>query len=309
MPASRLPVVDYHVHTARCGHAVGAMEQYVERAIQAGLTEMGFSDHLFLYWLPADRRDPELGMAEWELDFYVEDVERCRARYGRDIAIRLATEADFIPGHERELESILRRYDWDYVVGSVHFVDGWGMDDSRYMAGYDAWNVDALYRHYFDLIGQAAETRFFDVMGHVDLVKKFGHRPTENLSESYQGLGARLARAGVCVEVNTAGLRKPCAEVYPHPDLLRACREAGVPTTFSSDAHAPRDVAADFATAAGLMRAAGYRQFLRFAGRQRTAVDLPPSSADSRAGSSTRPTTRGGRRLDAAPLEAKRPSP
>src|SRR6516225_8653075 len=85
-----IPLVDYHVHTARCGHASGAMERYVERAIQSGLSELGFSDHLFMYWLPADRRDPELGMAEWEHDFYIEDVERCRRRYTGDITIRLS---------------------------------------------------------------------------------------------------------------------------------------------------------------------------------------------------------------------------
>ncbi len=274
-PAGLLPLVDYHVHTARCGHAVGAMERYVERALEAGLAEMGFSDHLFLYWVPPLERDPELGMAEWELDFYVQDVERCRALYGRDINIRLSTEADFIPGHERELEAILRRYDWDYVVGSVHFVGGWGMDDSRYLAGYDRWAIDDLYRTYFDLIGQAAETGFFDVMGHVDLVKKFGHRPTEDQQDGYARLASRLAASGVCVEVNTAGLRKPCAEAYPHPGLLRACRAAGVPTTFSSDAHAPGEVASELAAAVELMREAGYAEYLTFAGRQRTAVPLP----------------------------------
>lgn len=270
-----LALVDYHAHTARCGHAVGTLEQYVERAIQAGLAELGFSDHLFLYWLPDDQRDPELGMAEWELDFYVQDVERCRARYGKEIAIRLSTEADFIPGHEPALETILRRYDWDYVLGSVHFVDGWGLDDSRYLSGYAAWDVNALYRRYFDLVGQAAETGLFDVMGHVDLVKKFGHRPTEDQAASYQRLAQRLARAGVCVEVNTAGLRKPCAELYPHPDLLRACQAAGVPTTFASDAHAPADVAVDLAVAAELMRTAGYETYLAFSARTRQARALP----------------------------------
>ena len=271
----RLAIVDYHVHTARCGHADGAMERYVERAIEAGLVEMGFSDPLYMYWLASDRRDPELAMAEWELDFYVQDVERCRGRYGKEIAIRLATEADFIPGRERDLEKILKRYDWDYVLGSVHFVDGWGMDDSRFLGGYDEWDVDDLYRHYFDLIGQAAETGLFDVMGHVDLVKKFGHRPTENQSASYRRLAQRFGRAGVCVEVNTSGLRKPVAEIYPHPDLLRACREAGVPTTFGSDAHTPGDVAADFTAAAALMRAAGYEHYRTFAGRQLKETALP----------------------------------
>jgi len=273
-----LPLVDYHVHTARCGHATGAMERYVEHAIQAGLTELGFSDHLFMYWLPRDRRDPELGMAEWEHDFYIEDVERCRRQYASDIAIRLSTEADFIPGHEAELETILRRYDWDYVIGSVHFVDGWGFDDGRNLSGFDTWDIDALYARYFDLVGASAETGLFDTIGHADLVKKFGHRPAGDQSARYTLLAARLARAGVCIEVNTAGLRKPCREMYPHPDLLRACRLAGVATTLGSDAHAPTEVAADLAAATTLMRDAGYATFVTYASRRRAHVQLEPVS-------------------------------
>ena len=269
-----LPLVDYHVHTARCGHAAGAMERYVEHAIEAGLTELGFSDHLFMYWLAPDARDPELGMAEWEHDFYIEDVERCRAAYARDITIRLATEADYIPGHESQLEAILRRYDWDYVIGSVHFVDGWGFDDSRYRAGYAEWDIDALYARYFDLVGASAETGLFDTIGHADLVKKFGYRPNADQSEAYARVAARLARAGVAVEVNTAGLRKPVAEIYPHSDLLRACRVAGVQTTIGSDAHAPAEVASALSLATDLMRAVGYTEFIRYEKRRRTTVRL-----------------------------------
>lgn len=271
----KLPLVDYHVHTARCGHATGAMERYVERAIESGLTELGFSDHLYMYWLPPDRRDPELGMAEWEHDFYIEDVERCRGRYARDITIRLSTEADFIPSHERQLEAILRHYDWDYVIGSVHFIDDWGFDDGRYVNGFANWDIDALYARYFELVGASAETGLFDTIGHADLVKKFGHRPTRNLSEAYACLASRLAQAGVCVEVNTAGLRKPVGEIYPHPDLLRACRSAGVPVTLGSDAHAPGEVAADFTSGCVLLRSVGYETYVMYAGRKRTEARLP----------------------------------
>jgi histidinol-phosphatase (PHP family) len=269
-----LPLVDYHVHTARCGHASGAMERYVEHAIEAGLTELGFSDHLFMYWLPREQRDPVLGMAEWEHDFYIEDVERCRRQYANDIAIRLSTEADFIPGHEAELEAILHRYDWDYVIGSVHFIDGWGFDDGRYVSGFDAWDIDALYARYFDLVGASAETGLFDTIGHADLVKKFGHRAAHDQAEVYARVASRFAKAGVCVEVNTAGLRKPCREMYPNPDLLRACRAEGVPTTLGSDAHAPTEVAADFQAATSLMREVGYAEFVKYAARQRTNVLL-----------------------------------
>jgi histidinol-phosphatase (PHP family) len=269
-----LPLVDYHVHTARCGHAAGAMERYVERAIQAGLTELGFSDHLFMYWLPRDRRDPVLGMADWEHDFYIEDVERCRRQYAADITIRLSTEADFIPGHEAELEAILHQYDWDYVIGSVHFLDGWGFDDGRQLSGFEAWDIDALYARYFDLVGASAETGLFDTIGHADLVKKFGHRPARDQSERYARLASRLAKAGVCVEVNTAGLRKPAREIYPSPELLLALRLADVPVTFGSDAHAPNEVASDLESAARLMADVGYRAFVKYAARRRTEVRL-----------------------------------
>src|SRR5919204_1409779 len=264
MPQNWQPIVDYHVHTARCGHAVGSMEQYVEEAIASGLREMGFSDHLYLYWLPPEQRDPELGMADWELDYYVEDVERCRRRYGAEITIRLSTEADYIPGQERQLESILRRYDWDYLIGSVHFIDGWGFDDARSIDGYAGWDIDALYARYFELVGASAETGLFDTIGHADLVKKFGFRPSADQSEAYARLVERFARAGVCVEVNTAGLRRECAELYPHPDLLRACSQAGVPTTFASDAHRPDHVSADFSAGVDLLRSAGYQSFVTF---------------------------------------------
>jgi histidinol-phosphatase (PHP family) len=270
-----LPLVDYHVHTTRCGHAVGAMERYVEHAIEQGLVELGFSDHLYMYWLPSDRRDPELGMAEWEHDFYIEDVERCRRRYAGDITIRLSTEADFIPGHERELEQIVRRYDWDYVIGSVHFLDDWGFDDSRYLARFSEWDIDALYARYFQTVAASAETGLFDTIGHSDLIKKFGHRASQPLGAHYAAFATRLARAGVCVELNTAGLRKPCAEMYPHPDLLAAFRQAGVSITFGSDAHEPHLVAADFAQAVETLTQAGYEQYVRFEKRRRQSVPLP----------------------------------
>ena len=264
----RLDLVDYHVHTARCGHASGEMAAYVERAVRAGLPEMGFSDHLFLYWLPPEARDPELAMPEDQFDEYVEDVFRLR-RAHPDIAIRLSVEADFIPSHVATLAGILERYPWDYVVGSVHFVDAWGMDDSRYIATYDDWDIDELYERYFDLVCRGAESGHFDTMAHLDLVKKFGHRPTRDPADLYARVARRLAAAGVAVEVNTAGLRKPVGELYPHPDLLAACRRAGVPATLGSDAHRPEEVAADFGLAVAHLRAAGYERVLTYSQRRR----------------------------------------
>jgi histidinol-phosphatase (PHP family) len=266
--ASRLDLIDYHVHTARCGHARGEMAAYVQRAIQAGLPEMGFSDHIFLYWMASEERDPELAMSEPEFDTYVEDVLRLRREFP-DIEIRLAVEADYIVDHEATLKGILDRYPWDYVLGSVHFIGEWGMDDSRYIEGYDAWDIDELYEHYFALILRAADSGHFDTIAHLDLVKKFGHRARKDLADLYGRVAQGLAAAGVAIEVNTGGLRKPVAELYPHLDLLTACRRAGVPATLGSDAHAPEEVAADFPLAIEHLKAAGYERIIAYRDRRR----------------------------------------
>lgn len=269
-------LTDYHVHTARCGHAFGQMEEYVEQARRVGLPELGFSDHLYLYWLPIGQRDPELAMAEHELDEYVEDVLRLR-RANPDLTIRLALEADYIPGQEAELKRILERYPWDYVLGSVHFVGEWGFDDERYLGQFDGWDLDELYARYFELLIAAAETGLFDSMAHPDLVKKFDHRPSAafDLAGTYARVADTFRRAGVCVEVNTAGLRKPCAEIYPSLELLRACQRAGVPATLGSDAHQPDHVGLFFEQGVAHLRAAGYEQIIAFAQRDRRPRYLP----------------------------------
>lgn len=266
-------LVDYHIHTSRCGHAAGTMEQYVERALELGLAEMGFSDHIPLYFLPPDRRGPGLAMAEEELPRYVEEVLRLRDRYPL-IPIRLGIEADYYPGWEEELERILEPYPWDYVYGSIHFMGDWGFDDPRYVDRYQGWDMDELYARYFDLVRAAAATGLFDIMGHLDVIKKFGHRPTGDPARLFSDVAAALKAAGVAIEVSTAGLRKPVAELYPGPDLLAHCRLAGVPATIGSDAHRPTEVGMDFDRAVEALRAAGYGEVVRFQGRRRQAIPL-----------------------------------
>ncbi len=266
-------LVDYHMHTTRCGHAEGTMEEYVQQGLALGLAEIGFSDHLHLYWLPQDQRDPSLAMAEEELPEYVESVLRLRERYPQ-IPIRLGLEADYIPGQEEALRRLLEPYPWDYLYGSIHFIGDWGFDDPKYVDRYAQWDIDRLYHHYFGLVRGAADSGLFDVMGHLDVVKKFGHRPRGDVSGLYREVVATLKKAGVAVEVSTAGLRKPVGEIYPAPALLAECARQGVPATLGSDSHRPSDVGIHFDQALEALRAAGYRQVLRFEGRQRETIAL-----------------------------------
>ncbi|MEW8979043.1 MAG: histidinol-phosphatase [Symbiobacterium sp.] len=266
-------LADYHTHTVRCGHATGTMEAYVEAAIARGLGEIGFSDHVPMYWLPEERRDPGGAMAMAELEEYVTDVLRLRERYP-EIPIRLGLEADFIPGHEEALTRLLEAYPWDYVIGSVHFLDDWNFDNPDYVHRYSEWDIAELYARFFALERAAAESGLFDILAHIDLIKKFGHRPPGELTHLYTDLADAIARAGVAIELSTAGLRKPVGEVYPAPALLRACCERGVPLVISSDAHAPDEVGWGFEDARELALRTGFTETARFEGRRRRMVPL-----------------------------------
>ena len=249
----RLP--DYHTHTQRCGHASGQPHEYVLAAQAQGLLHLGVADHLPLLPEP----DPELTMDRADLPAYVAEVMALKARFPGYVL--LGIEADYRPHTVAGVSELLAAHPFDYVIGSVHFLDDWGFDDSRYISAYKDRDIDQVWIQYFQLIGDAAESRLFTVLGHLDLVKKFGYRPTRALDEELDHLVDRIARSEILVEINTAGLHRPAAEAYPTLDILRRLCRAGVPVTFGSDAHQPEHVGRDFAHAVESARAAGYTTF------------------------------------------------
>ena len=266
---------DYHVHTFRCGHAGGESRAFVEKAIERGLAEIAFTDHIPLYFLPPGRRDPRLAMREDQFDGYLEEVRALRAEFAGTIAIRLGLEADYAEGHEEELARWLARADWDVVLGSVHWVAGDWIDSPGAAARFAREGAEFLYREYYRLLAKAAGTRLFDVLTHFDLPKKFGTRPAAPM-EAEEDLAIEAARsAGCAVEISSAGLRKPVAEAYPESRILRKLVAAGVAVTFSSDSHAPAEVGWGYESTAALARSCGVREFVTFEKRRPRPHPLP----------------------------------
>ncbi len=268
----KLPV-DHHLHTWRCGHADGEMAAYVGAA--GGLAGVGFNDHL--PFLDSKMNDPTLAMSWDELPAYVEEVSRLRDEPATPVL--LGIEADYIPGQEKLLAWALADVPWDYVYGSVHLVGDWPFDDSRYRDRFERADVDRLYREYYGLVAVMAATGLYDVWSHPDVPKKFGHFPSNPVVEAEHEALAAVARAGMVLEINTSGLRKPVGEIYPAPRILRAARAMGVPITFGSDAHRPDEVGYAFARAVALARAAGYTEYVTFANRRKIHIPLPDGPA------------------------------
>jgi histidinol-phosphatase (PHP family) len=255
---------DLHMHTPLCRHAVGEPVDYARRAVETGLTEIGFSDHSPM---PRDDFD-DWRMLDRQLDEYVAKVRRAQEAFPQ-LTIRLALEVDYLPGHEDWIGKLAARHPWDYFIGSVHYVsDSWDIDNPAKISEWKKRDAFAVWQIYFGRLTQAAASGLFDIIGHADLPKKFGIRPAQDCTPLYEKFLEAVAHARCALELNTAGLRKDCKEIYPGRDLLRRAFQKDIPITFGSDAHAPGEVGADFETAIELARSVGYTETCRFKQRQ-----------------------------------------
>ncbi|HLN59621.1 MAG TPA: histidinol-phosphatase HisJ family protein [Thermoanaerobaculia bacterium] len=268
---------DYHVHTFRCGHAGGASRDFVLKAIERGLSEIGFTDHIPLYFLPPERRDPKLAMREDQFQGYVDEVLALREEFRGRIAVRLGLEADYAEGHEETLAAWLSRAPWDLVLGSVHMVAGDWIDAPGSAGRFEKEGTEYLYDEYYRLLEKAARSGQFDVLTHFDLPKKFGNRPAAPREAAEHAAIAAARDSGCAVEISSAGLRKPVAEAYPEDRLLKQIVSAGVPVTFSSDSHAPAEVGFGYEKTVSLARQCGVQTFVTFDMRRKIVHTLPES--------------------------------
>lgn len=271
-------LIDYHTHHERCGHAVGTLEQYVLRGIELGLGQLGLSDHMPLIHVDPARYYPEMAMPMDELPRYVEEVLALKQKYRDRIDIRLGLEGDYIEGFESEIKAIVDAYPWDYVIGSVHFLGEWDVTDFRQTAGWEGRDPLDVYRTYYDAVGRAAETGFYDIVGHFDVIKRFGYGPAPEQAAEREAAEnealRRIADSGIAMELNASGLTKPCAEMFPAEGLLRRALALGIPLTLGSDAHDPAKLSENLDKARAQLLALGVREVATFDRRTRTMIAL-----------------------------------
>ena len=254
---------DYHTHTTLCNHAEGTMEAYVESAIARGLTEMGFADHMPV--MP----EPHLCMRYDQLPRYVDSVLELRERYRDRISIKLGCEMDIVADRLDEIREIIAGYPFDYVIGSVHYLDGWPFDQKQYSDEFGRRDLGDIYRAFFDAIIAATQTGVHDIVGHIDNIKRMGYVPGIDLTPEYERVAAAVRDAGLAVEINTSGFDHPVAESYPSMAFLKVLNRYDVPITCGSDSHAPGDLGRHFDCACAMLREAGYDRVMEFTGRKR----------------------------------------
>lgn len=253
--------------------------RYREAAATAGVEELGVSEHVYRFSQALElwRHPFWEEQARDDLDAYCEFV--------RAAGLKLGVECDFVPGAEDRTANLLEARDFDYVVGSVHFLGEAAVDHE----GWDVWegrgDADEVWRRYFEALAECAGCGLFDILAHPDLVKVWGRaRPLPNRDPRhfYEPAVEAIAASGTAVEVSTAGLRKPVGELYPSRGFAEMCIEAGIPFALSSDAHLPEQVGFEYERALAFLAELGVEEICVFERRRRTLAPLPAQLSDNR---------------------------
>lgn len=263
-------IVDYHMHLRAADgsieHTAEAAERFVEQASAREVDEIGFTEHVYyfeqtksLWSVPY-----QVERCHHDLDVYCDAVLEAKRR---GLPVKLGLEVDFQPHLVEETAAILEPYPWDYLLGSVHFLDGFSLDGEPSLIG--AVGAEEAWARYFGWLESAVESGLVDVLAHPDLIKFFGDLELPDAADAdYENLCSAAKAAGVCLEVSTAGLYKPVGELYPSQELLRTAHAHGVGITLASDAHEPGNVGRDFDRALAHAREAGYETVTVFERRR-----------------------------------------
>ena len=273
-------LTDYHVHLrpddadatpARHFTAANA-ERYRETAAERGIAELGVAEHVYRFSAALD---------VWEHPFWRryahDDLDAYCTFVREETDLRLGIEADFVAGREDRIGALLDGRDWDYVVGSVHFLRDRSLDTEEYSVWGAGESPERVWRRYFETVAESARSGLYDIIAHPDLVKVWGSsvpRPDGDLRRYYEPAVEAFAEAGVAVELSTAGWRKPAGEQYPSLPFLEMLVDAGCPLALSSDAHEPGQLGYGYDRAVELLEGVGVTEIAVFERRARRLEPL-----------------------------------
>lgn len=255
---------DFHTHHYRCGHARGNIRDYIEAAIGNGLQMIGIADHSPYFGHEEDQAYPGIAMAKSQFPEYVAEVLRLKEEYKGKITVLLGMESDFFPEHKDLYRQMLLQYPFDYIIGSVHQVNGISIFNKKRWENQSEQEKRAAKEAYYELIAQSAKSGMFQILGHIDAMKAyfpaFSAIETDAVDKTLQIISDHNAT----IEINTSGKTKDCGGWYPAVEILERALHYGVNVTFGSDAHDPERVADEFEDVKKRLKEIGYKQWAYF---------------------------------------------
>ncbi|MGB9813881.1 MAG: histidinol-phosphatase [Thermovenabulum sp.] len=269
---------DYHVHIEKGPYTLEWLKKFFDTAEKRNIGELGISEHLYRFhqakalWRGGPiRNEWHEKRAVMDIDDYIELIERAKKE---GYPVKLGVEADYFPENEDIIREFIKNYPFDYVIGSVHWLSEFGFDNPDRIFEWEGKDIDRVYEEYFETLIKAVKSGIFDFIAHPDLVKIFNYRAKSDLSSLYESLAREIKNMDLCVEISTAGLRKPVKEIYPSKELMNYFAKYYIPVILNSDAHCPEDVGKNFEEAVEFIKSFGYNKLCYFEERKRKEYEI-----------------------------------
>jgi histidinol-phosphatase (PHP family) len=262
-PTATRSLVDCHFHSEHSCDSHAPLTALCQRALHLGLSYLCPTEH-------ADFDPQDICYGHLNVEAYSQAVADCREQFAGHLTLLKGIEIDYQPRFDAEVRAFLAQHTFDFVVGSVHYADGSYVGDSL----LEAYDPDTAYRRYFDAVRQAAASGLFDVIGHLDLLKRhgiprWGAFDPRRYADEIDAILQAAAETGTGLEINTSGLRQAPGETYPCPETLRRYRELGGKVlTLGSDAHRVANLGRNIRDGLALARAVGFEAIAVFVERQ-----------------------------------------
>lgn len=260
-------LADYHMHLENGPKELAYVEKFLDQAKSRGLSEIGISEHCYRFKEAKHLLDNSF-TALRNVDSLKEYLEMLNQAKSLGWPIKIGIEIDYVPEAEQAIREFVSQYEFDYVLGSVHWLGDFGFDLKEHLPRWKTSDPEKIWHDYFNTLLKAAQSGLFDSLPHPDLIKIYGFYPKTDLNDFLEHIIKEIAKTDVALEASTAGWRKPIGEMYPSRFILGLIKKYQIPITLASDAHFPEDVAKDFDKLILILKETGFTEYLRFDRRQ-----------------------------------------
>ena len=269
---------DYHTHTYLCNHATGTIEDNIKSGIEYGLVEIGISDHFPMELLPEHFHIYAMSLNDFP--GYLDEIKRIKKKYKHQIGVKISSEVDFFSEEFNGYKKLLSPFinDFDYIIGSIHAIpwknhDAIPVDELEAVPLIQELGIDRFYLEYYDNLIKMVKTRYYDIVGHLDIPKKYGLFPqdSDTIWQRVLQLLDEIERNDIAVEINTSGLKRKARQVYPSEKIIKELIERKIPIALGSDAHSPQAIGFRFKE---IIKKTGVKELCQFSKRERQRVKI-----------------------------------
>ena len=278
---------DYHMHFEYGDYDLNWVQGFFDAAKSRGLDEIGISEHTHtfpefekFYYDDLILDNSAVGEFQkiWlktnKFKHTLKDYFDFMAELKKNHAVKIGIEVCNFK-NQSEVKKILDAWNFDYIIGSVHFLWGWGYDASKIKFEWENHDLKDIYEEYTREVEKLAESKNYDILGHPFNIRLFKYFPDFDVTNYLERVATALKKADMAVDVNTGTkYRYPVEEISPYADFMKIAAAYDLPIIISSDAHQPEDCGKFYDEAVEYVKSFGYKKISRFTNRRRELVDL-----------------------------------